>query len=455
MKRTLLLPLVVLVAACSDGGDSNPTSSATLLTLDASSGSLTPTGGQSYDLALDDVSELAVAFSDRPVREATLVPIEEVVDDWDDNGWNTSPPPALLTVRDAAGGTWVEAFRLSEPRLEGGALRFTAEFLDETAGLPATFVDVDLFIQPPGTEVAGSRVFSLPGNGGTFAQVSDATWTLAIDDVSPVAAYLWTGTPPEAGPLGTGTFISNWSSYGFDTVAPNASITVRTGGAAAVAVVALSDPVYDGEAGTLRFTASDISGSADLPANFAESDLFIDSVDGSGAKSSAFTKLIGIDYDLEARCSDDNWTTANPAACNPQPSFMCDATMNLAFCPARCQACYDTDLAQIKGLGVGAIMIYNPNYFALKAAQAQSMKVLLGTWNDTLPGLAMPDATSGCTYSSFPTACGATYARYLIDGACGDQSPWDPNTFCQGGTFITPWKPFLDDGTVIGIQIGN
>jgi hypothetical protein len=69
--------------------------------------------------------------------------------------------------------------------------------------------------------------------------------------------------------------------------------------------------------------------------------------------------------------------------------------------------------------------------------------------------LAQPDATSGCTYSGSPTACGATYARYLIDGACGSQSPWDPNQFCSGGTFITPWQPFLKDGTAIGIQIGN
>jgi hypothetical protein len=83
------------------------------------------------------------------------------------------------------------------------------------------------------------------------------------------------------------------------------------------------------------------------------------------------------------------------------------------------------------------------------------VKVLLGTFNDTAAGLAEPDAPSGCTYSSFPTACGQTYAKYLIAGACGSTSPWDPDAFCSGGTFLAPWKPFLDDGTVIGIQIGN
>jgi hypothetical protein len=110
----------------------------------------------------------------------------------------------------------------------------------------------------------------------------------------------------------------------------------------------------------------------------------------------------------------------------------------------------------MKGLGIGAITLYQPNYYALKSAQAQGLKVLLGTFNDTVAGLAKPDAKSGCTYSSFPTACGATYANQLIDGACGTTSPWDPLKFCgDGQTFYASWKPYLDDGTVIGIQIGN
>lgn len=453
------------VYGCSgDDGDSEPIATATLITLDAPAGSLVaagtaPDGTARYELVLDGVSEPAVAFADRPVRAASLVSVEELVTDWQRNGFADAPPAALLTVRDAQGGTWIEAFLLSAPQLAGGALRFTADSADGITDIPADFVDVDLFLQPSSPASSG-RIFSLPGAQGTIAldQGPGArSWTLAVDAVSPVAAYLWSAAPPVAGPIDTGALVANWASFGFDDVPPNASLTVRNGDEASVAVLTLADPEYDAEHGRLVFTAFDVAGADALPASFAESDLFIDTAGAptAGGRSAAFDKLIGIDYDFEARCADDNWSTTNPAACNPQPSFICPSE-GLALCPARCQACFDTDLAAIKALGVGAIMIYNPNWYALTAAQKVGTKVLLGTFNDALSGLAKPDAPSGCTYSGHPTACGQTYARYLIDGACGSQSPWDPNRFCgDGQTFITPWQPFLQSGTVIGIQIGN
>ena len=155
-------------------------------------------------------------------------------------------------------------------------------------------------------------------------------------------------------------------------------------------MLTLTDPVYDAENARVRFTAFDVAGADSLPASFADADLFIDTVGAraGGGRSAAFDKVIGIDYDFEARCADDNWSTSNPAACNPQPSFICPSD-GLALCPARCQACFDADLAQIKGFGVGAIMIYNPNWYALNAAQKVGTKVLLGTFNDALGSLAI------------------------------------------------------------------
>ena len=453
------------VGGCSDdNGGGSEMSTATLITLDAPAGSLVaggtaPEGAARYDLILDGVSGSAVTFADRPVRAAALKPVGELVEDWESSGFDAHPPPALLTVRDEEGRIFIEAFFLREPRRDpGGALHFTADSADGITDVPPDFVDVDVFIEPSSSDDSG-RIFSVPGREGTIALNPGSgpkSWTLSIDAVSPVSAYLWNGAAPVAGPIDTAALVADWASFGFDDVPPNASLTVRNGDQTAVAVLTLADPVYDAESETLRFTAVDVAGTDALPASFAESDLFIDTAadQAGGGRSAAFDKLIGIDYDFEARCADDNWTTAYPAACNPQPSFMCPPE-GLALCPARCQACFDADLAQIKGLGVGAIMIYNPNWFALNAAQKVGTKVLLGTWNDTLGGLAQPDAPSGCTFSGSPTACGATYARYLIDGACGSQSPWDPNKFCQGGTFITPWQPFLQAGTVIGIQIGT
>src|SRR5215469_14971665 len=41
---------------------------------------------------------------------------------------------------------------------------------------------------------------------------------------------------------------------------------------------------------------------------------------------------IGIDYTPEARCSDNNWSTLTPVACNPQLSFQCTENNPLSTC---------------------------------------------------------------------------------------------------------------------------
>jgi len=465
MKRSfsaLALGLALGIFGCSGGDDNPPTTNADLITIDAPAGAIelvgtAPNGAARYELILAQVSQVTVGLADRPVRSAHTMALRDLVDQWDANGWTNQPPAALLTVRDDAAGVWIEAFFLSNPRLVNSELRLTADGADGSTQLPAAFLDADLFIEAPSAPDNPGRIFSLPSNNGSITRNPEnggpASYTLTLDEVSPLAAYLWNGEPPVGGPIDTATFIASWASYGFDEVPPNASITTRSGLDTETAVVTLTDPVYDPDEATLRFTAHDVGGTASLPATFAEGDVFIDTAAGGG-RSSAFDKVIGVDYDFEARCSDDNWSTNNPPACNPQPSFMCPPD-GLALCPPRCQACFDADLNQMKGLGIGAITIYNPNWYALTAAQKVGMKVLLGTFNDTLAGLARPDAPSGCTYSGGATACGATYARYVLDGACGSTSPWDPNQFCQSGTFITPWKPFLADGTAVGIQIGN
>lgn len=201
---------------------------------------------------------------------------------------------------------------------------------------------------------------------------------------------------------------------------------------------------------------------------------------------------IGLDYDPEVRCSDDNWKTATPAACNPQLSFgPCPATKdplkNLSNCPERCQTCFDNDLKfMTTQLGVTSITLYAPNYYVLKAAQGLGMKVILGTFDDTVLALATPDSgMATCTYAGAPALCGPSAAGSLFDGACGATTPWDPKQFCEnhcrsgstcknsdcscqndqdcGGvkgactfvSYITAFKEFFDDGTVIGVQLGN
>src|SRR5208282_6872360 len=77
-------------------------------------------------------------------------------------------------------------------------------------------------------------------------------------------------------------------------------------------------------------------------------------------------KSIGIDYTPESRCKDNNWSTANPTACNPQLSFTCPSGNPLSLCPTSCRACYDSDLANLKrSLSVSTITSYQPNYYIL------------------------------------------------------------------------------------------
>jgi len=201
---------------------------------------------------------------------------------------------------------------------------------------------------------------------------------------------------------------------------------------------------------------------------------------GSPMKPTLNFTGIGIDYDPEARCSDDDWSTDTPVACSPQLSFTCPSGDGLALCPERCQKCYNDDMSTIKsGLSVDTITIYQPNYYILTAAQSEDVNVMLGLFNDTVAGLASRhcsnnasmvcvsdsdcgtgntcmDDQSGCTFAGSPSLCGAAYADSILDGACYTTTPWDPNTFCEAaGAYITPNGTFISDGTVIAIQLGN
>jgi hypothetical protein len=177
---------------------------------------------------------------------------------------------------------------------------------------------------------------------------------------------------------------------------------------------------------------------------------------------------IGIDYTPEARCSDNNWSTMFPVACNPQLSFSCMGNSSLSACPSSCQSCYNDDLANLKNsLGVSTITSYQPNYYILTTAQNLKIKVLQGTYNDAIPSLAAHDDATNCAFAGAPIKlCGSKYAGALLDGACGTTTPWDPEIFCgiapNTGPYIEPLDypggppgQFIRNGTIIAIQLGN
>jgi hypothetical protein len=173
---------------------------------------------------------------------------------------------------------------------------------------------------------------------------------------------------------------------------------------------------------------------------------------------------IGVDYTPEARCSDNNWSTTTPVACNPQLSFSCPSGNPLSLCPTTCQACYVSDLTNLQStLSTSEITAYQPNYYILTAADQLHIKVLQGLFNDAIPSLAASSTATNCTYAGAAiTLCGAKYADAILDGACGTTTPWNPATFCSGGAYIEPLSmptgstgQFIKDGTIVGIQLGN
>jgi hypothetical protein len=185
----------------------------------------------------------------------------------------------------------------------------------------------------------------------------------------------------------------------------------------------------------------------------------------SPSPSPAFSG-INVDYAPEGRCSDNNWGTTSPVACNPQLSFNSDCSTELSNCAMSCQACYTSDLNKIKSLDIGTITIYQPNYYILTAAYNAGIKVVLGLYDDSVNGLAASNSATNCTYSGAPFPyCGTNYATALFGGTCGNITPWNPATFCESSnnnpnaTYVAALNSssgqFLQNGTVVGIQLGN
>lgn len=201
-----------------------------------------------------------------------------------------------------------------------------------------------------------------------------------------------------------------------------------------------------GGGSTASSSASPSAGSAPPPAGSTPP------LGGPGPSNS-----IGIDYTPEARCSDDNWKTTTPVACNPQLSFTCPSGDPLSLCPTSCQSCYVSDLTNLQNsLNVSTITSYQPNYYVLTAADQLHIKVLQGFFNDAIPSLAKSSTATDCTYAGAAIAlCGSKYAGAILDGACGTSTPWNPNQFCSGGAYIEPLDPFITDGTITAIQLGN
>lgn len=152
-----------------------------------------------------------------------------------------------------------------------------------------------------GTDDAAEQLMSQTATGGTWTSSGD-DHTLTLTDVS-ASTVVFTDRPERrAGSVSTAAFVDAWADeFGDDP--PNAAIVLSEGpDEADTAIVTLSNPVYDGSARTLRYTATllgaDEAGSlssfsdaadADLPASFGSTAVFIDGTDTQVGSSTPTT----------------------------------------------------------------------------------------------------------------------------------------------------------------------
>jgi hypothetical protein len=96
-------------------------------------------------LTLQGVSPTVVAFTDRPKRMATEVPLDLVLQGWDkrkDNGKKDPPNAGVSVVREGAIQTVVVV--LTNPRRSGDSLRYDVRMLEGT--LPPSGGPTSIFI---------------------------------------------------------------------------------------------------------------------------------------------------------------------------------------------------------------------------------------------------------------------------------------------------------------------
>ncbi len=95
-------------------------------------------------------------FTDRPERLASQMTKEEFLDLWASFGFDLDPPNAAIVVNDATATKSTVVVELSNPKMVGTSVQYTATVLHNSTGsfaeyevdddLPATFEDASLFI---------------------------------------------------------------------------------------------------------------------------------------------------------------------------------------------------------------------------------------------------------------------------------------------------------------------
>lgn len=137
-----------------------------LFTLTSTGGTFTTDAEGTHTLTLTGIDAGVTAFTDRPDRDAAVVPAEQFVQEWP-SMFEDSAPNAVLVEHEPSGASDSFVVTLFDPVLEGSTLSFNAKIVDaedhsdQIPGLtatphrepPASFSTVSLFID----NVSGSQ----------------------------------------------------------------------------------------------------------------------------------------------------------------------------------------------------------------------------------------------------------------------------------------------------------
>jgi hypothetical protein len=159
VRRAVVLTAVTAIGVGGFGGSSTAgadeagTTVQQLFVQNAAGGSLQPVKGKDgvYTLTLRGVSPTVTSFSDRPVRVASKLDIDEFLQPWNGGSFEDVPPNAALVISNAPESRDTFIFELAEPELDGRELTYQATLIesDPTRGLTGFNGHIDL--RPPTT----------------------------------------------------------------------------------------------------------------------------------------------------------------------------------------------------------------------------------------------------------------------------------------------------------------
>lgn len=204
-----------------------------LFSISADQAQVTPLGGKSYRLTLENVDERTTWFTDRPVRHAGATPTARLIAGWNigrDN-FAQDPPTAALVMHEPAGGADTLVVELSRPVYDQAQdqLTFTAkeiaaeaeistahrEDADPLPKTPTTYSEVSLFIDDESTILVAPAPLTgradSPSPSATPSAAPSASPTPSTS-ASPTSTASPTAAPSSSASASTNTSTSSSSS---------------------------------------------------------------------------------------------------------------------------------------------------------------------------------------------------------------------------------------------------